>query len=238
MSDMKTIFLDKLLDRAKKISNSNQEMVQKTANCLGLTFINEKEFRGNVCFANNNEVRPEFRETFSQRDLLNYCYAILASTKYRNTNLEFLKADLSNISIPTDSNKFWKLVQMGKELGKIHSEEDLIIEQFTTHYHGDGDNIVCKPSYVNSPPVEENFSNVNFSMKNAGRIYINENQYFDLVPEEVWYFYIDGQLPAQQWLDEHKELQLSREDVLDYQKTILILTKTIRIIKEIDTIKI
>ena len=34
----------------------------------------------------------------------------------------------------------------------------------------------------------------------AGRVYINAEQYFDGVPESAWNFFIGGYQPAQKWL--------------------------------------
>ncbi len=72
----------------------------------------------------------------------------------------------------------------------------------------------------------------------VGKVHINETQYFDNVPEVAWHFYIGGYQPAQKWLKEHKERELSYEDILHYQKIIVALTEMDRIMKEIDTIEI
>ena len=69
-----------------------------------------------------------------------------------------------------------------------------------------------------------------------GRVYINENQYFDNVPETAWNFYIGGYQPAQKWLKDRKERELSFEDILHYQKIIVALTETARIMEEIDLV--
>lgn len=69
-----------------------------------------------------------------------------------------------------------------------------------------------------------------------GKVYINENQYFDKVPETAWNFYIGGYQPAQKWLKDRKERELSFEDILHYQKIIVALTETARIMQEIDLV--
>lgn len=73
---------------------------------------------------------------------------------------------------------------------------------------------------------------------NLGRVYINETQYFANVPEVAWNFYIGGYQPAQKWLKDRKERELGFEDILHYQKIIVALTETDRIMKEMDKIKI
>lgn len=67
-----------------------------------------------------------------------------------------------------------------------------------------------------------------------GKVFINETQYFDRVPEVAWSFYIGGYQPAQKWLKDRKERQLDFEDILHYQKIIVALSETDRIMKEID----
>jgi len=71
-----------------------------------------------------------------------------------------------------------------------------------------------------------------------GKVYINETQYFDNVPEIAWNFYIGGYQPAQKWLKDRKGRELNYEDILHYQKIIVALSETDRIMKEIDKIEI
>lgn len=74
--------------------------------------------------------------------------------------------------------------------------------------------------------------------QSLGRVYINEIQYFDNVPEVAWNFYIGGYQPAQKWLKDRKESKLEFEVILYYQKIIVALTETDRLIKEVDKIAI
>ena len=80
---------------------------------------------------------------------------------------------------------------------------------------------------VKSAPEVENLT---------GKVFINETQYFDNVPETAWNFYIGGYQPAQKWLKDRKERELSYEDILHYQKIIYALTKTDELMKKIDDI--
>lgn len=73
---------------------------------------------------------------------------------------------------------------------------------------------------------------------NLGKVFINETQYFENVPEVAWNFYIGGYQPAQKWLKDRKDRTLSYEDIFHYQKIIVALTETDRIMKELDAIKV
>jgi hypothetical protein len=58
------------------------------------------------------------------------------------------------------------------------------------------------------------------------------------VPEVAWMFYIGGYQPAQKWLKDRKERTLDFEEILHYQKIIVALTETERIMREIDLIQL
>jgi hypothetical protein len=69
-----------------------------------------------------------------------------------------------------------------------------------------------------------------------GRVYINETQCFENVPQIAWEFYIGGYQPAQKWLKDRKDRKLEFEDILHYQKIIVALSETDRLMKEIDKV--
>ena len=69
-------------------------------------------------------------------------------------------------------------------------------------------------------------------------IYINDTQYFANVPAVAWEFYIGGYQPAQKWLKDRKGRELSYEDIFHYQKIIVALSETSRLMKEIDKIEL
>ncbi|MBA3704573.1 MAG: hypothetical protein H0W84_01320 [Bacteroidetes bacterium] len=71
-----------------------------------------------------------------------------------------------------------------------------------------------------------------------GDVYINKTQFFANVPLISWSFYIDGYQPAQKWLKDRKERELSFGDILHYQKMIVALNGTDKIMKKIDEINI
>ncbi len=95
----------------------NPEIINQVGDCLGLQFISEKETEGNVCFINSTELRPEFRQSFTSIEVLDYCYAVL----HLPIN-EISGSNSERIPITSDSSVFWKLVKYGFELRK----EDLL----------------------------------------------------------------------------------------------------------------
>ncbi|MBU0567647.1 hypothetical protein KKC52_06295, partial [bacterium] len=67
-----------------------------------------------------------------------------------------------------------------------------------------------------------------------GNVFINKGQYFGNVPESTWNFYIGGYQPAKKWLKDRKNRNLTNNDIEHYQKMIVALAETERIMREID----
>ena len=191
--------------------NLNMEIVNQIAEHLGLTFVPEKS-PSLESVSEPVELTPI--------DILDYIYAVLHSPTYREKYKEFLKIDFPRVPYPKDNDTFWQLVKLGGEIRQIHLLESPTVEKYITQYPIDGDNVVIKPNYQN------------------GKVYINDTQYFDNVPEIAWNFYIGGYQPAQKWLKDRKGRTLDFEDILHYQKIIVALSETDRLMKEIDQIQI
>jgi hypothetical protein len=170
-----------------------------------------------LSFTNEKETTEN---TFAPIDILDYIYAVLHSPTYREKYKEFLKIDFPRVPYPKEKGTFWQLVKLGGEIRQIHLLESPIVEQYITQYPMDGDNVVGKPKYKD------------------GKVYINDTQYFANVPQIAWEFYIGGYQPAQKWLKDRKGRKLEFEDILHYQKIIVALTETDRLMKEIDEIEI
>jgi predicted helicase len=158
------------------------------------------------------------KATFSPIDILDYIYAVLHSPTYREKYKEFLKIDFPRIPYPKDQDTFWKLVNLGSKLRPIHLLESPVVEHYITSYPQDGNNKLDKIKYENN------------------KVWINDEQYFDKVPQEAWDFYIGGYQPAQKWLKDRKGRTLSFDDIMHYQKIIVALTETDKIMIEIDKV--
>jgi len=210
-----------VFEKQERTPNFNPEIVKQIAEGLGIPFVPEKD-----TFV---KVSNFDKGSFAPIDLLDYIYAVLHSPTYREKYKEFLKIDFPRVPYPKDLTKFETLTKLGAELRQIHLLESPTVEKYLTQYPEDGDNIVRKPTFVKV---------LNFDKGNIGKVYINETQYFDNVPQVAWEFYIGGYQPAQKWLKDRKERELSTEDIFHYQKIIVALSETDRIMKEIDTIEI
>jgi len=56
------------------------------------------------------------------------------------------------------------------------------------------------------------------------------------VPEEVWNFHIGGYQVCEKWLKDRKGRKLAKADIEHYQKIVVALRETIRIMAEIDKV--
>lgn len=187
----------------------------------------------------NKEILSKLSEIVvdaTPENILDYIYAVLHSPSYREKYKEFLKIDFPRVPYPKDKKQFDSLVVLGGELREIHLLESPKVSQFVTTFPVSGDNIIEKKF----PLLKETLS-LTGHPTNPG-VYINEQQYFGLngidfeTLKKAWDFYIGGYQPAQKWLKDRRGRQLSVEDIQHYQKIMVALTETDRIMKEIDKI--
>ncbi len=173
--------------------------------------------------------KSDSAEKFSPIDIFDYVYAVLNCPTYREKYKEFLYVDFPKIPYPKDKNTFWQLVKLGAEIRQIHLLETEKAEGYIASYPEGGDDVITRK--LNKKDWE-----LYDSENKLGRIRINGTQYFDRIPLLAWEFYIGGYQPAQKWLKDRRGRKLSYEDILHYQKIIVALTETDRVMKEIDKI--
>jgi hypothetical protein len=80
----------------------------------------------------------------------------------------------------------------------------------------DGNNKVEKPKYENE------------------KVWINKEQYFDGIKEEVWQYQIGGYQVCEKWLKDRKERTLTLDEIKTYCKIVTSLSKTMDLQIEID----
>lgn len=155
-------------------------------------------------------------------DIFDYVYSVLHSSSYKEDFKEFLSLDFPRIPRPLDQETFWSMVRLGRELRLVH-----LMDYDVTGYGSypvEGDNEVNTVEFELVHP------------ENVGRVWINESQYFDNVPQHSWDSFIGGYQPAQKWLKDRVGRALSYDDIVHYQKITFALKETGRIMNEIDLI--
>lgn len=164
---------------------------------------------------------------------------MLHSPSYRDKYKEFLKTDFPRVPWPDDVDSFWKLVHLGGELRQFHLMKHEDSEKCTVTYPAAGDNVVRNKMTKTSPgwmPYENSNLNANSKDETLGKVWINDQQYFDKVPLTAWEFYIGGYQPAQKWLKDRRDRELTIEDIQHYRKIIKALMETTRLMREVNEV--
>ena len=96
-------------DKEQLINDKSEAIIRQFENKLGLSYISESSAETNLCFANNDDIRTEFKQTFTAIDILDYIESFLHTLTTHN---------ISNIPYPKDTKIFWKMVELGSKTRK------------------------------------------------------------------------------------------------------------------------
>jgi predicted helicase len=198
--------LEPLKLQEKREPNLNPEFVKVCSDKLGLNFI--EDGKGNL------------QETFGPEDIFNYAYAVFHSPEYRSRYSEFLKIDFPRLPLTSDKTLFKSLAEKGAVLVSLHLMESPLLSPPITKYEVKGEHAVDKVSFD----------------EKTQRVSINETQYFEGVPPEVWNFHIGGYQVCEKWLKDRQKAhrKLTIDDISHYQKIVVALKETIRLMNEKD----
>lgn len=199
---------DNLLDAVEegRRPNLSPQFTLELSEKLGLRFV--PGGRGNLS------------ETFGPEDVFHYAYAVFHSPTYRERYAEFLKRDFPRLPLTSDRVLFAALVGKGAELVGLHLMTSPVLDRLITRFPEGGDNVVERVRYDAA----------------NGRVYINKDQYFEGVPEEVWGFRVGGYQVLDKWLKDRKDRALSFGDIRHYQRVVVALSETRRLMHEVDEI--
>jgi predicted helicase len=188
--------------------NISPEFIADTEKKLGLKFIPDG--------------KGDLISTFGPEDIFNYAYAVFHSPTYRTRYAEFLKIDFPRLPVTADKALFKVLADKGEQLAALHLMELPLLEAEyqKVGYPASGSHTVEKVSYD----------------EKGKRVYINKEQYFEGIEPEVWNFHIGGYQVCEKWLKDRKGRILSPDDINHYQKVVIALRETIRLMNEIDEV--
>ncbi|MBM3235898.1 N-6 DNA methylase [Candidatus Poribacteria bacterium] len=154
----------------------------------------------------------------SPEEIFNYAYAVFHSPTYRQRYAEFLKIDFPRLPLTSDRGLFDALAEKGAELVSLHLMVSPALNNLITRFPVDGSNEVDKVEYVEMLQV----------------VHINKTQYFEGVSRDLWEFHIGGYRVLEKWLKDRKGRTLSYDDILHYQRIVVALKETMRLMQEID----
>jgi len=184
----------------------------------------------------------DLENTFGAEDVFHYIYAVLHSPTYRTRYAAFLKIDFPRIPLTSDLDLFRALCARGKDLVALHLVESPLLSHAAAEHPCPvgGDNTVEKghprylapgqPDPATARPLEKGRAYISRDLPKTGK----KGQYFDGVPAEVWNFHVGGYQVCEKWLKDRRGRTLSYDDLAHYQKIIVALKETIRLMAEID----
>jgi predicted helicase len=157
---------------------------------------------------------------FGAEDVLNYVYASLYSCGYRERYSTLIKNSFPRLTLNGNVELFRALARLGGELVALHLLELPKLNEPGIQFIGSRNPEVEKISWSNQTVWID-------TAKTTG---------FTGVPEAVWNFHIGGYQVCEKWLKDRKGRTLSKDDIAHYQKIVVALAETIRLMKEIDEI--
>jgi len=194
------------------------------------TYPNTENGQSNLIKEKNANFSAEFLTAIQEKlgylptpeKIFYYIYGVLHSPTYRERYAEFLKIDFPRIPLTSDDQLFNNLAKKGEDLVNLHLMKSPKLDNLITTYQGDPETLITQIKYN---AKEE-------------KLTINKNCYIQGISEEVWLFKIGGYQVLDKWLKDRKSEQklLSQQDLIYYQKIIVILKETITIMTEIDEI--
>ena len=160
-----------------------------------------------------------FGKRLTPEAIFYYIYGVFYSNSYRETYAEFLKIDFPRVPFTTNYDLFKKMGDLGKELADLHLLKQTAVDPPVAKY----------PSIGANDRIEK----ITYK-KDEGRVYINEDKYFEGIKPEVWNYHIGGYQVLHKFLKDRKGRRM--DDSAYYCKIVTALSKTIEIQEKIDEI--
>jgi predicted helicase len=161
-----------------------------------------------------------YKKEPAPEEVFYYIYAVLYSNAYRTKYSEFLRVDFPRVPFTKEHKLFEEMGKCGKRLMDLHLLQSSELDPPVARFQGKGNNKVEK---------------VKYNEKEA-RSYINQDQHFEGVAQEIWEYRIGGYQVCNKWLKDRKGGTLSLEDIKRYCKVATAIQRTIKVQRNIDAI--
>jgi predicted helicase len=170
---------------------------------------------------------PKEASELTPEDIFHYAYGVFHSPGYRSRYAEFLKIDFPRLPLTGKLELFRALARLGGELVALHLLESPKLDHPITEFVSSS---LRAPS-SSLPAVEK----VSWS-KNTVWLDKAQTTGFKGVREDVWNFHIGGYQVCEKWLKDRKGRKLSFDDLFHYQKIVVALKETMRLMEDIDSL--
>jgi hypothetical protein len=112
------------------------------------------------------------------------------------------------------------MAELGKQLVELHLLSSSELSNPISKFRGQGSSVVEKVRY---DPEKR-------------RVYINNDNYFDNVEQEVYNYQIGAYQVCDKWLKDRKGRTLSLSETIQYSKIVTAISKTIQLQTQIDSL--
>lgn len=175
-----------------------------------------------------SQLSEAYDDEVTPKEVFYYTYAVLYTRTYRLRYSEFMETDFPKIPFPENESLFRKYASCGENLVAFHllnhSDLDNPGVGFHTKEGGNDTNEVSTNTgeYYRHYDGEEE------------RLYVNSDQYFKPVPQEVWEYEIGDRQVVKKWIQNRIGETLSSNDIRKFTRIVRALIETIDIQDELD----
>lgn len=168
----------------------------------------------------------DYGEEVHPREILNYVYAILWGSAWRERYAAFLREDFPRIPFPRDVGPFLEMAGLGAVLVDLHLLRSDRLTRPAVRFEGEGSGRLARSrqkarKYL---PAER-------------RVVVNEEgQSFLEIPPDVWAFRIGGYPVLDHWLADRAGCVLRYDEIEDFRRTATALAVTIEVRRRIDEV--
>ncbi|MFN7684598.1 MAG: type ISP restriction/modification enzyme [Oligoflexia bacterium] len=172
----------------------------------------------NMSAAFSATVESQLKAAPTEREVFNYIYAVLSSAGYRTRYRDQLKSQYPRVPITNDKRLFSKLAELGADLVEAHLRKKAggRASEFSFPVKGD-----CCVEYVKYDTERR-------------RVFINDNQYFEGISEEIWLYSVGGFQISEKWLKDRKGSKLKLSEIRDYQANLAAIEISLKKVEQID----
>jgi hypothetical protein len=167
------------------------------------------------------------------RDIYDYLYSLLHSPIYRERYEVNLRTNFPRLPLPSSFKLFSDLAHLGNKLVSLYLLDSVNVNNIAPTFLGPDNPAIGRIGWSDDTVWLDAGKT---EAKQGHRASRPGTVGFKGVPKAVWEFHIGGYQVCHKWLKDRKGRTLSEEDIIHYQKIIVALNETIRIMGEIDEV--
>jgi hypothetical protein len=152
--------------------------------------------------------------------IFHYALAVMNAPSYRSLFHSQLKRDWPRLPLTAKLELYKSLSRLGHELALVQLLESPKLDRANLTYIGSAKPVIESISYACDVVWLDNAQTYGFRG----------------VPDIVWEFHIGGNQVCEKWLKDRKGRTLSKDDIAHYNKIVVALSETLRLMKKIDEV--